>query len=370
MDSSHSPDRLVDQCSVLNWRLGTYLAATSGISALVASSADGAVVAHTTPHPFGINQEVNIDFNLDGQIDFQIDHDRVNLGGNLIDYLQIDKNDVSSAENPLPIDNFATFPVNGTHPNSDTEVLSFTNSFGDQGGYAVALKAGDVVGASGASANGLVDGTRWDFQEGDNFLGGGTTIRANRLIDEDQGQIDTTLNPTEPVTIPFGPQPEFPALDDFIGLNGEVRYLGVRVDLNDAGHAMFNNNASQYWYGWIGVRIDNEADATGTVTGWAYESTMGMSIIAGDVGDVGQDGDFNDDGIVDGRDFLLWQRGGSPNTLSAADLDAWQTNYGMGSLAANATTVPEPGTAVVTAIGSICLLSGFAMRRLFSGGRS
>src|SRR5262245_39274161 len=39
-------------------------------------------------------------------------------------------------------------------------------------------------------------------------------------------------------------------------------------------------------------------------------------------------GDFDGDGDVDGRDFLVWQRGGSPNPLSAGDLAQWQANYG------------------------------------------
>lgn len=52
-------------------------------------------------------------------------------------------------------------------------------------------------------------------------------------------------------------------------------------------------------------------------------------------------GDFNEDGHVDGQDFLVWQRGGSPNSLSASDLADWQGAYGGGSLAAIA-TVPEP----------------------------
>jgi hypothetical protein len=36
-------------------------------------------------------------------------------------------------------------------------------------------------------------------------------------------------------------------------------------------------------YGWIGVRIDNEADATGVVTGWAYETRPGVPIRAGQI---------------------------------------------------------------------------------------
>jgi hypothetical protein len=52
-------------------------------------------------------------------------------------------------------------------------------------------------------------------------------------------------------------------------------------------------------------------------------------------------GDLNGDGAVNGRDFLAWQRGESPNPLSAGDLADWQNNYGNGALAAT-TAVPEP----------------------------
>ena len=36
------------------------------------------------------------------------------------------------------------------------------------------------------------------------------------------------------------------------------------------------------------------------------------------------------DGDVDGRDFLIWQRGGSPAPISTGDLADWQSNYGAG----------------------------------------
>jgi hypothetical protein len=44
---------------------------------------------------------------------------------------------------------------------------------------------------------------------------------------------------------------------------------------------------------------------------------------------VALDGDFDDDGDVDGNDFLLWQRGGSPNGATSGDLALWEDNYGM-----------------------------------------
>jgi hypothetical protein len=59
-------------------------------------------------------------------------------------------------------------------------------------------------------------------------------------------------------------------------------------------------------------------------------------------------GDFDGDGDVDGRDFLRWQRGTSPDPLSTIDLELWQSQYGGGSLTA-VSTVPEP-TGLVLAV--------------------
>jgi hypothetical protein len=53
-------------------------------------------------------------------------------------------------------------------------------------------------------------------------------------------------------------------------------------------------------------------------------------------------GDFDFDGDVDGRDFLVWQR-----NPSVGDLADWQSNYGVGSLTANSTAVPEPGSLIL-----------------------
>jgi hypothetical protein len=54
-------------------------------------------------------------------------------------------------------------------------------------------------------------------------------------------------------------------------------------------------------------------------------------------------GDFDGDGDVDGRDFLKWQRGESPDELSVADLQLWQEQYGTSGLAADVNAIPEPG---------------------------
>ena len=52
--------------------------------------------------------------------------------------------------------------------------------------------------------------------------------------------------------------------------------------------------------------------------------------------------DFDNDGDVDGNDFLFWQRGLSPSPLSPADLALWKAQYGTSPLAATVGTVPNP----------------------------
>lgn len=74
----------------------------------------------------------------------------------------------------------------------------------------------------------------------------------------------------------------------------------------------------------------------------------------------GAPGDFNNDGVVDGSDFLVWQQGGSPNPVSAADLAEWRANFGSGGAAGSIGAVPEPASAIVAAVG---LMGLAAVRR-------
>jgi hypothetical protein len=64
--------------------------------------------------------------------------------------------------------------------------------------------------------------------------------------------------------------------------------------------------------------------------------------------------DFDGDGDIDGRDFLAWQRGESPASLSSDDLINWQNIYGIESFSAlplppSALTsvLPEPSTGLL-----------------------
>jgi hypothetical protein len=184
-------------------------------------------------------------------------------GVTLVDFLQLDKNDTnggSPSENPCPINVFDTFEPNGTDLNNTADAGYVIN--GPQGSYPAALPARTLIGPA----------STFDFQEGDNFGGTGQTIRANRLIDEDAGACDEGIcGLMESQTY----EPLAPA--NFTGLGGQTAYLGVRMHMADDPGAN-----SRITYGWIGIRITNDADATGEVVGWAYE-TEGGAIRAGQV---------------------------------------------------------------------------------------
>jgi hypothetical protein len=343
-------------------KLAAYLAAAGAVGTLVTRDSDAAIVANTTVQPFGINGEVNIDFNGDGQIDYQIEQNRVNLNGKDLDFLQIDKNDVNNAANPLPVDGTVSFPTNGTAPNNTVYSAYVTaGNPNDLGLYPSALTKGTMIGPA----------SFFDFQEGSNFMGTGKYIRTNRLIDEDAGQIDANAG--------FQIVSPLPGSPNFLGLGGAVRYLGVEVNFNGAtsspsGSAILN-------YGWIGIQITNEADATGNVVGWGYETVAGQAIAAGDVGTpAGVTGDYNGNGIVDAADYTVWRdhlgqtfslpNRDSANTgpISASDYSSWVSNFGQHSGAgaglSTGGTVPEPGSLLMGTLGGLGVLGAYFWRSM------
>ncbi|TWU21389.1 PQQ-dependent sugar dehydrogenase [Bythopirellula polymerisocia] len=75
-------------------------------------------------------------------------------------------------------------------------------------------------------------------------------------------------------------------------------------------------------------------------------------------------GDFNADGIVDGADFLAWQRGQSSSPLSETDLITWQAFFGTPAnpIHSAQSKVPEPSAAIVSLLG-IAILGLFRKAR-------
>ena len=87
-------------------------------------------------------------------------------------------------------------------------------------------------------------------------------------------------------------------------------------------------------------RVFNEG-AGGRLDIGAFESSLSGAL----------PGDFNGDGVVNGRDFLAWQRGNSPSPVSSGDLASWQANYGTGvALVATVVTTEETETPMPLAV--------------------
>lgn len=95
--------------------------------------------------------------------------------------------------------------------------------------------------------------------------------------------------------------------------------------------------------------------------------------LSGVVADAGvENGDFNGDGVVDGADFLAWQRGaggaaslanGDANAdgvVDAVDLGIWSEQFGSGAGAI--TAVPEPAVACLAAIAFIAVAASRSSR--------
>jgi PEP-CTERM motif len=81
-------------------------------------------------------------------------------------------------------------------------------------------------------------------------------------------------------------------------------------------------------------------------------------------------GDYNNNGVVDAGDYVLWRKGGplanevdTPGTVNAADYTAWRARFGNpGSGSGSglgASAVPEPATLVLFVLG----LAAFQMNR-------
>lgn len=129
----------------------------------------------------------------------------------------------------------------------------------------------------------------------------------------------------------FEPRP----FNDIFGVEGS----GNPIDLIPVGFQITVNKSTQA--PWVGY-IDNVR----------FSSAEAPS------------GDFNVDGVVDGNDFLVWQRGGTTPPLDPGLLAAWKAGFGGGGGAAIVGAVPEPasGLLLLSALVGILATSRSALR--------
>jgi hypothetical protein len=119
-------------------------------------------------------------------------------------------------------------------------------------------------------------------------------------------------------------------VEQFLGEGGSTISAGEMISLGNAYNTAIFGGADgdlQFSFG-----LNNGAQIASFVT---YVGGGG-----------GQPGDFDTDGDVDGNDFLVWQRGGAPGGVTAANLTTWRNNFGAPAVAA-AGAVPEPSSLVL-----------------------
>jgi hypothetical protein len=130
----------------------------------------------------------------------------------------------------------------------------------------------------------------------------------------DEDFFELTLNSGQTVLITTSTPLDDPANSLLNDLNPGLSITGPSTSLFDLNSAPDGKNA----------QIALTAPQTGVYTiQIAPESGSGEYLLS-----ISGDGDFDQDGDVDGGDFLEWQRGFGTN-YDASDLNTWQTNYGV-----------------------------------------
>lgn len=149
--------------------------------------------------------------------------------------------------------------------------------------------------------------------------------------------------------------------EDFAGADGPGEVIIFDPTPFTVGRGMFDNGVSD----WSDAKIDEVriSDTALLPTDFLFLTESAPA----------EDADFDQDGDVDGEDFLIWQRGfgiddgsvglaeGDANgdgNVDASDLTAWEMQYGNGANGLSA--VPEP---TGFALASSLLFVGASLRR-------
>ena len=140
---------------------------------------------------------------------------------------------------------------------------------------------------------------------------------------------------------------------------GTIGQGGNALEWEETDFDLVNDSVSSFRGARGGTWADSESQLSSTFRGFlspTFEiNTFGFRVASKTLA-----GDFDLDGDADGADFLLWQRGESPNALSSGDLAAWTADYNnSGAALAAISVVPEPGSMALALFAAL----GFAMQR-------
>ena len=206
-----------------------------------------------------------------------------------------------------------------------------------------------AVTVSGVSFSGTLAEAGFSLSGGTVGSFGPRVIRGNSFT-ESAEFLELRPSPTSPATIGFGQS------------TGSVASnVAIENSFNAAGTSFPRQ---------IGAYTLAPTNSTLGLKGVVYEYDVTYDI---STATPAQDADFNNDNIVDGNDFLIWQRnlgaGSATNaegdadgnaTVDAADLAAWKNTFGTAGSTAAVAAVPEPAGA---AFAAFLLAAGIANRK-------
>jgi hypothetical protein len=162
------------------------------------------------------------------------------------------------------------------------------------------------------------------------------------------------------------------ATADKLAVQGNIDLTGVdNLDITGTG-----SGTSWVIATYTGTLTLSEADKFDSVTpGYTVDYGTGSnSQITLKLAPAGVAGDYNNNGVVDAADYVLWRNGGplqnevaSLGTVDSADYDAWRARFGnasgSGSSLGAGTAVPEPGSAALVIFGLVFALASGESRR-------
>ncbi len=133
------------------------------------------------------------------------------------------------------------------------------------------------------------------------------------------------------------------------------------------GGYVFANNSTLG----LGTGFDTVVGVQDLVFAYHVQGEPAGSMATAEVIYVSSDADFDGSGEINGRDFLVWQRGfglseqvdksnGDANgdgTVDGGDLAVWDLQYGISAPLATTRSVPEPAGMFLLAIGAMAVLS-------------
>jgi hypothetical protein len=245
--------------------------------------------------------------------------------------LQLDGSDTLTTFGETQIQQGATITLNGANTKLDAQFVNI------EGGT---LRGNGTVFVGTGPLNGVVRNLSGRVEPGNGI--GRLSITGDFSI-LDSGTLAIELGGTTAVT-----QHDVLAMSRFAFLDGTLEVTLAGGFTPTVGNAFtFLTTAPNGVFG----EFENLVLPGGFQWQVNYQSSSVVLAVVG----LGTTGDFDGDGDVDGRDFLIWQR--NPSIGNLAD---WQANYGNGSLSVVA-AVPEPNS-IMIALG-IALFTALRDRR-------